>query len=556
MIDQDSADILEKMLTDASAWPLWGADPASASGFTGTAGGYAQIGQYGSSMRDLALWIALREGDRDRLQSAITWDAERDYHFDPLPSRIAGAYSDLLFGDDPEFKAADEADQEQLDEMIEENDLPSELRRWVDECVSEGEVWWRIYVDKDISEYPIVASASRLDTYPLFIGRKIKAVAFTEVLGTQTIMLEGTSSMQVYRHVEIQAEGYVRNLLFKGGVANLGQSVPLTDLPDTKDLPRDWPHDLPMMLAGRIPNKLGRDWRLGVSEYQGIKDLLLDLNEAHTIMSENARLTSKARMIVPASALDENGKFDAGQDVIVADSLDESLDDKGKGPYAVLEYKFQADQLLRHMDNLVSVALTRVGLAEQFIGGSKSGQGQAFTGTALRTRLIPTTLAAAGKGRHWDDGVPKMMVGMQMVAALPTEELGCGQTWRKADEKPSMVRSTVLPEDENEETQRHVMAVQGEIESIYQAVKQMHPDWSEDDINEEIDRIKADRAPGGLFDTTSPTDPQPKPGEPGYTPADKSADAVAGARQPGAGRGRDGQSPGTRPPVVPGGGPK
>jgi hypothetical protein len=48
---------------------------------------------------------------------------------DPLPERISDAFADLIFGADPSFTAADEADQERLDDLIDENDLPSELQR-------------------------------------------------------------------------------------------------------------------------------------------------------------------------------------------------------------------------------------------------------------------------------------------------------------------------------------------------------------------------------------------------------------------------------------------
>lgn len=332
----------------------------------------------------------------------------------------------------------------------------------------------------------------------------------------------------------------------------------LDSLMETQDLEEDWDHGLPVMLAGRIPYKLGRDFRIGISVYQGVRDLLMDLNEARTIMAENARLVLKARMVVPANAVDSEGNFDAGKDVIVQESLDEEMAGKPGGSYAVLEYNFQANELIHHKDELVLDIMSRSGLAEQFTGGtSKGGEGQAFTGTALRTRLIPTIQAAKGVARGPDREVPKILKAMAMLSALPTEKGGCGKTWSEPDGDHYYQRATVLPEDINEKTQRHVMGVQGEIESIETAVEDMHPDWTDDEVKEEVERIRDDRASGPTYSAPGeepPTDlPNVPPGGPGS--AVPTPGSVVGSQQPGAGRPVDGQSPGQQPPKVPGGGP-
>jgi len=543
------ADALQEIIERAKQWPIWSADAA---GGPLTTNVYAQAGKYGQSLRDIALWVAMRESDRARLQQEINWDKDREYRVDPLPERMAEAFSDLLFGEDPEFKApGGEDDQKLLDEIVRENDLASELRRWCTECVSEGEIWWHIYVDPAVSaEVPIVEAASRLDVIPYFLGRRVGAAAFVETLFTQDVTIENAQKVIYWRHIEIQTDELVRHFLYQGTWDNLGDRVPLGQTPETAELEPEWSHGLPVMLAGRVPNKLGRDWRLGISDFQGVKDLILDLNESRTIMAENARNTAKARMVVPASALDEDGKFKAGDDVVVAESLDESLDNTGKsGPYAVLEYKFQARELLLHIEDLMFTILSRAGLAEQFVGGGRGGgEGQAFTGTALRTRLIPTTLAASGKGRFWDAALPQIAKALALVSKLPVSEGGLGKEWSNVEDDFVVNRSTVLPEDLGEETQRHVMAVQGEIESIETAVRDMHPEWDEDEIKKELDKIEKQQKPA------TPDLPPGMHGEPGNP--EPGADRVNGTRQPGAGRGVDGQSPGGHPPEVVAGGPR
>lgn len=499
----EDADELQKILEDAQAIPVW-----NQTGLGGlNLGTFAQAGMFGRSLRDIALWVALREADRETVKSLVGWDEDRDYRVDPLADRISQAFADLMFGRDPAFKPSQESDQENLDQIVEENDLPSELRRWAADCSSEGEVWWRVFANSEVSDYPIIEAHSRLDVIPLFRGRRIAAVAFFNDLYTNKITIEGQLVMEVWRHVEIQTSGYVRNLLYQGTLAALGAERPLNERIETANVEEEWNHGLPVMLAGRVPNKLGRDWRLGLSDYAGIRDQLLDLNEARTISAENARLTAKKRMVVPAAALDANGNFDASADVLTVESLDTDLDGKSNnGPYAVLEYNFQAQELITYMQDLITTALSRVGLTEQFTGGGASTPtGSAYSGTALRTRLIPTTLAAAGKARYWDDALPKMLLCLQLVDSLPAENGGCGHSWSQASEPPIVERGNSLPEDPTEEVTRHVSAVAGEVESVETAVRSLNPDAGDKWIKEEIDRIHADRQEFGIGIRTSAT---------------------------------------------------
>lgn len=494
----DEADHLEEIIEKAENWPVWGGDYVGGR----DAGAAPQTGMYGKSARDLELYVAIRESDRPRIQQLIEWDKEhkgRKYKTDNLGERISQAFSDLLFGEDPEWKAADEADEELLTELIDANDLPSEFRSGAADASSEGEVWWRIYVDPEESEFPVIEFQSRLDVIPLFRGRKLVACAFVTVLYTQEVLIEKQTTTKYWRHIEIQTDGETRNLLYEGELASLGSKRPLEANDETADLPEEWKHKLPYMLAGRIINKRGRDFRLGVSDYQGILDNLLDLNEVRVIMAENARMSGKSRMIVPANAVNADGSVDMGADVLVDEGVEDFGDGGRAGAYAVLEYTFQAQALIEYKNDLVSDAMTRVGLAEQFMGGSKgSAEGHAMSGTALRTRFIPTVLAGAGKGRYWDAAMPGIALALQQVDAMPQAQGGCGHTWVKADEPPTIERSSVLPEDPREEIDLEVTAVAGEVRSVETAVRKLNPDWDDKQVGEELARIQADRGTFGI----------------------------------------------------------
>jgi hypothetical protein len=455
------------------------------------AGRFKRIGE------DVGLWIAFRETDRGRLKQDIGWqDAQRLYQVDPLAPKISDAFASLLFGRRPDVKPAATGDTKRLDEVVEENGFPANLQRAVRTSSSEGEVWWRIRADPELADAPLVEWYSRTAVYPLWVGPRLAAVAFISRYDTEGD--DGRPNATVFRHFEIHERGEAQNILYEGSKGTLGKQVGLDRFSETADLDEVWEHNLPAMLAGRIPNTEGVDSTLGVSDYYRIKDLLHDVNEALTIGAENARLTLKQRMIAPASAFDAEGNL-RDVDVWAAESLDnEDLSDEQRGaPFRVLEYTFEAERLLNWRRGLAEDAFGRIGIVPQFVGAGNAAEGLAQSGTALRVRLIPTTAAGEERGQFWDDkrgGLPGILTVMQMVDALPRDEGGFGVSWGDAETPPSVERGSTLPEDENEVVDRNAAAVQGQIRSRRVAVEEQHPDWSDDEVDEELERIRRDVA--------------------------------------------------------------
>jgi hypothetical protein len=464
-------------------------------------------------------YVAFRESDRSALKILTNWPADRDLIVDPLAERIAEAFADFLFGEDPVISVPDikgkaapkkadkpkddgddggdepgdiEADagedsgtrstepgqddasddQERLNDIIDENNLASELHEAEKICCSEGEVWWRVYKDSLQSDHPVIDWHSRSHVRPLWRGRRLVAAAFVSDIWAEKVEEE----LVTYKYVEIQTEGYTRSLLYRGLGLNLGVSIPLSERPETASLRDEWQHDLGMM-CGRIVNRLGRDRRKGTSDYEGIRDLLMSLNEATTIGHENARLTLKKRLAVPREALGADGKFDA--------ELGKS---NGTGKFAVLEYSFDAEALITYKNDLSSIILTRVGLARQLTDPNQA-DGSDASGTALRVRLIPTTMAAKGKMRSWNDNLPTALMKAQQLDDLDEQRGGFGRPWKNPAEPPTVELGDPLPVDRTEETQRHAVAVQGEFMSRFLAIKEEHPEWDDKEINEELDRI-------------------------------------------------------------------
>lgn len=486
-------------------------------------------------IRRLRTWRAFADSDDEALKKVADWPRDRELHIDPLPELVAETWGDYLAGDEFDVTAANESDQERLDALLEANDLAEELRAAIaDYMVPEGETWWRIVRDEDLADVPLVEWHSRLSFIPYYIGRRLLAAAFV-------VELEGPANIEaarnaVFRHFEVHAQGRTLHVVFRGTKERLGREVPLDAHSETEDLAsvlgpsQTWEHGLGFAgnpnaagLVGRIINRRGRDPRLGRSEFARIRHYFMDLNEAMTIAAENARVAAKKRAIVPAEALNgptgnvddwripeaelvDNGegqfvprtaratnRYNAGEDVLVHDPLNSELGKDGPAPYTVLEYTYDAEQLIHHKRDLVESALTRVGLTPQWVGVRVDGDGFAASGTALRLRLIPTDRAGRGKGRQIDTDVPRIISLLAQVDELGEQEGGFGADWIESDTLPGFARARALPPDEVEEAGVEATLVGAGVRSIRTSVQRQHPDWTDEQIDEEVDAIRADR---------------------------------------------------------------
>lgn len=476
----------------------------------------------------LNTWAAIYENDREVIKRIAGWSAERGrpYKIDPLGERIADAWAAYLWGEDPRVLAGDENDQPLMDAMLGLDPeggggvlLASELERAAGVCVAEGEVWGRIYRDPTINR-PLLEWHSRRAIVPLWSGSTLVAAT----LWTELAKLPGAdedAGKYVFRHFECHARGVLVNLLYRGETGKLGERVELTDHPSTAGLPELWAHGLPGMLLERIPNRLRRSVHLGVSDFEGILDYLIDLNEVASIGSTNMRLTARKRAVIssalaeqqtgvtdqsltpeePSLAAARRIKFDPAEDLLVEDPLDSELGRATSSPYRILEYSFDAEPLIAWQNNLVNNALSRVALTGQYVGVGDPAIGYAISGTAIRLRLIPTDKAGRAKARYWDDGAPRIFGNMVRLDALGVDKGGFGHEWNNAEANVKVERQPGVPVDGIEEAQRHSTLLAAGAESVETAIRDLRPGWSEDQIKEEVARIREDKAtmsPGGM----------------------------------------------------------
>lgn len=446
---------------------------------------------------ELVEWIAFRENDRELLRRRANWTSATDtYRVDPLPERISGAFATLLFGSEPLVKAVDKGDQERLEELLRLNRWSSRLRTAEEKCSSEGEVFYRIVSDNIRFDAPTITWHSRLDVIPHYVNQQLRAVAFVNELVDNLDDDPSTEQSVVYRHFEIHDPVSVRNVLFRGDQTTIGIEVDLDEHDETRNLIAEWDHEEADvgMLAGRIINIEGQDPTLGKSDFDGLEDWFLELNEILATGSKNRDLTALKRIYAPRSALDENDNLPADKQVLATDDSDTTWEGGAKDQFGTLELSFDADALVKWQNQVAITALSRRGITAQFVGlPTDAGEGSASTGVALRVRLIPSKAEGDRRAGPWRDELDGILLKLQKLDALGRDSRGFGTTWAKADEPPSVQLGDPLPVDGVEEASRLSTLRTAQLISIKQGVIDQHPDWSDERVDEEVTAIHEDK---------------------------------------------------------------
>lgn len=458
------------------------------------------------------LWQAFYTANSDYLKNHCNWRRKFEYVCDALAKRLSDAIADLIFGADPQISAAghgeteldettgeeivsESPDQELMMDLVEENALPSELQRAAGIASSEGEVWWRWMIDDEQSFVPVLEWHSRLDCIPLFEGREPIAVAFVSELVAYG---NGEDKKEtVWRLIEYQARGVIQNVLYKGTSTLLGSEAELDEHPATLELADAtedgiWIHGLDHMICGRVVNGFGKGHYCGKSDYEAVKDMLFALNEASSIAQKNVELTARKRVIIPDTYLDRRGRPPLDDDVIISSEAHRDPDKPDQG-FHELEWSFEADQLILYTRDLIGKITTRVGLTAHIVDAN-ADDGLATSGTAYRIRMIPASNTARGKGRWWDDGLPKILMVGAMLDALPEEDGGNGRPWQDPELLPTVERGDPFPRDQIEDATMIVQLQSSKLVSKRTSLEILFPDWTEERRKQELQRLADEEA--------------------------------------------------------------
>jgi hypothetical protein len=416
----------------------------------------------------------------------------------PYPSAkiAARTLAAFLFGEDPEITHDDRVVADALKRLSAAQALPSRLLEGAITQGVQGEVYLRPAWDADLSPWAILTSIPGRQVLPTFrFGMLVDATIVT----TWEPVAKGDQIY--YRLLEQHERGRIRYALFRGRADRIGRPVPLDDerapqaarevartVTQGADLEGITETGIDELLVVHVP--LGRDGESphGVSLFDGLESLVLGMHRLYSQEQHDAEL-ARRRIAVPETLLgrDRSGRpvFDRSVDLfpLTEDALG-AVGDEGK---AVQPIEFSDDNVQRErIAGRLRDFLVAVGIAPDTLDAQEAGG--AISGTSRRLAQAMTIQTASAAGRYWQDALSRATALALMVSEI---HLGAQGLISGLEELPSVSLADGLVDDPVE-----LARILGELDtaeaiSTLEKVRRLHPEWSPEQIDDEVKRILA-----------------------------------------------------------------
>lgn len=384
-----------------------------------------------------------------------------------LAREVCNFSAEMLFSAPPQITF--EPNQDLLEEVLDANGLDARLTAIAALIATEGRGGLRIIYDTNVSELPLITHAHEDEI--IWDERHGSFVVGGAVIIERRPRSASGRSSEVFRLVEEHTPGAVTRVLYRGSSVQLGSEVPLETLDEFSNLASEEKTGLDVPTLIRWDNVSG-----GYSDLAGAEAIL---DRVDTEVSYGGEKSEKARPISWADGrlFDANGEVDLTGVLTLhrqSEEMGEAQDLAG-----TIQPDFQSAQTIAWIDYLVDSALMFMGYSKASYGRDQGGS--ADSGKALKMRQARTLLKKAGKDR--------------MAVEAITSALAVAMAWESnattiADFRPEMELGDGLPRDTLEEAQEAGLWDAAEAISTEEKVRMRRPDWDQDQIDEEVGRIK------------------------------------------------------------------
>ncbi|MET7333285.1 hypothetical protein [Nonomuraea sp. NPDC005650] len=398
----------------------------------------------------------------------------------PVASDICTMSSDLLFSEPPTITCDNPDTQQRIDDMLPQ--LQATLLEGAEVGAALGGYYLRAVWDKQVADLPWLAAVHADAAVPEWRWGRLWAVTFWRVLELD--------DDTCFWHLERHEPGYIYNGLYKGKPGDLGGQLPLTAHPETAGMQPVIDTGLDRCTAVYVPNmRPNRGWRnypaganLGRSDFDGpVLGLMDALDEVWTSWMRDIRL-AKARLIVPDSYLKSLGKgqgayFDPDREIY------EALNILGGDDRMEISAQQFAIRVAEHRDTqaeLLAAILRATGYSAQSFG--LSGE-VAVTATEVSAKERRSLITKSKKDLYT---VPPLADGIEMLLEL---EAALGFEGAVTPERPTITMADSVSPDIMQLAQTVELMRRAEAVSDETAVRMLHPDWDEDQVQAEVEAI-------------------------------------------------------------------
>lgn len=421
----------------------------------------------------------------------------------PAASDVARAMSDLIFSQSPMFVVGEDdsvgdrdAAQKRLQKLTGEDDTATALLEAAELGSALGGTFLRLWWDKEISDKVMFSSVPADSAVPEWRYDRLSAVTFSTVVRSDKDVL--------YRHLERHEAGKIFHGLYRGEAGHLGRKLPLEEVPETEWAGKIVDKDGAIltgsdMLAARyVPNvRPNRKWRtvpglapLGRSDFDGLEPLFDALDEAYTSWMRDLDL-GKARLFVDEDMLraekgGQGASFDSEQAIFTPMKAGLGSAVSGGSGIMANQFTIRWQEHSNTCAELLAAIMRGAGLSSSSVADGALTAAVSKTATEVNSADRMSERTRDKKIKYWKSELrPLSMAAMQ----IDNHIFGTGIELKEMPE----VRFPIRPQQDPVAQSGSIAALRAANSmSIEQSVRERNPNWSSDDVNDEVDRITKD----------------------------------------------------------------
>lgn len=412
----------------------------------------------------------------------------------PAPADLATLSSDLIFAEPPEVTLTgdgitDKATQ-RLDRISNSDEAHSTYNTMGELKAALGATAIVSTWDLEVSDHVWLEVSAADVIIPEF--RKGKLVACT-------MWTEYRDGPVFWRHLERHEVGAIEHALYKGTETNIGRRVPLAEHPETEHLIVDADSrivtGIDRLTVSYNMNMPTRAWRkkgplafTGRSDFAGLHPLFDALDETWSSWMRDLK-QGAGKILAPEAALDFSGpgkgaSLDMSREVFVGLNMP---GDPDKGIIDQVQFEIRVEQHEKTSYALYREILRAAGYSQSAWGDYGEASGQTATEVEDRDKASERT---RDKKILYD----KRAIAQQSSVALELDgKLFPGKGGGRF-ELPVVTFPDVSQEDPEKLARTLSLLDAAAAISTEQKVRRGNPDWDDDQVDEEVAKIRADRA--------------------------------------------------------------
>lgn len=409
----------------------------------------------------------------------------------PLAADIATASADLLWSEPAQFIVAEDANQktkDRVDALLNTGDFHATLMESAEIVAGLGGGWLRCVWDTDLADRVMIDAVPADSAIGEWRWGQLSAVTF---------FTEYADGQKVIRHLERHEPGSISHGLYSGSPGKLGRPIALADHPCTVPYVTLVNEEgailtgVKTLTAAYVANmRPQRRWRkvealkrLGRSDFDGVEPLMDALDETYTSWMRDVRL-GKARILVPEFMMKNLGRgqgtmWDEDQEIYTA--LNVAPTEGAASQITAQQFIMRVAEHRATADALIDQILDAAGYSPSTFG--RGGEGMA-TATEVVSRERKSARTRDKKARYWSQALePLLSVWLELDASI-------FKTGAKGEVK---VKWADVSQPDTEALARTANLLRAaEAASTKTLVAMQHPDWSTEDIEAEVELVKAE----------------------------------------------------------------